>query len=318
MHRRHASAIAWVRSPKPQPEVERVLRLATPTLDVRRALTPELLCSHHDLLVVDDAALGDPERRLLGAADPPPGSPRPPLLLLSEGRNREGLSELVKGRALTNLVAGNPGVDAEDLLITVQKLLRRDIFGIEKYFGWGANFYERTVRSSSEKAGVVDAAVELAQSIGVHPRLVSLFRTVTDEFVTNAVYNAPTDPQGRYRFASLGRESAVQLGAEEHVEVKLTCDGRRLGVSASDPFGSFHQDRLRSLLGECLRQDPREVAQSAGGAGLGLKFVFDSLSHFIVNLRPGRRTEVIGIIHVESSYRAFAGRSKSFNLFVEG
>lgn len=267
-----------------------------------------------DLMAVNYDGLDPSEqKRLLEAFGG--GRQTVPLLLFARGRGHEELAPLFEGHAITNLLAKNENVDAEELIVTVQKILRRQIFGIEKYFVWGVETVATTVRTSADKERILGWAEAYAANLEVMPRLVAQYCTVVDEFLTNAVYNAPVDPNGNHRFARASRTTEVRLEPHEAVEIKLCCDGRRLGVSAVDPFGSLSRDLILDYLAKCFRKREDQIDQKAGGAGLGLYLLFDALSQFVVNISPGRRTEMIGLIDVRGSYKDFAGRGKSFNVF---
>lgn len=238
------------------------------------------------------------------------------LLLFSAGQVESDFIQLFRDRTLTNLVAKNSfEVDAEELIVTTRKILDQDIFGIEKYFIWGVKPLRMIVTKSSDKAEIVAAAEEYAKNLGVNPRFASLFSSVADEFVTNAVFNAPLDAEGRHRFAHKSRTDLVELDIGEQVEVKFCCDGRRLGISTADPFGSLKTERLLDYLSKCLRKGDDQVDAKEGGAGLGFYYIFDSLSHFVVNLKPGKMTEMIGIIDITGTFRDFTSKHKSFNVF---
>jgi hypothetical protein len=300
---------------RPVTEVLRVLRSVADDVSMESSVVAStFLDDTYDLVVVDHDLLTPEAHALLVSLQ---REKRRRLLLLSSGSDKARLGELFASGVLSNLVARNDVVDPEELLVTVQKLLRRDIFGIEKYFGWGCNMHNRRIVSARDRFEMVDQATEFAKRIGVHPRLAAMFRTAADELITNAIFDAPTDGDGNYRFAHLARGSDVRLSPAESIEVTFSCDGRRLGISTVDPFGSIAQERLMHRLAEALQLREREVNEHSGGAGLGLFFVYDSLSHFIVNIRPGSRTEMIGIVNIEASYKQFIDRSKSFNLFVD-
>jgi hypothetical protein len=278
---------------------------AKPTLAAAGDLTAcDLLVTNYDALSPADRA------RLLELT----GGPR--LLLLSGGECARDLSRLLGSQVLTNLVARNEEVDPGDLIVTVQKLLRGDIFGIEKYFTWGVEPRRIQLRSSNEKRDAIQTAEEYAAAIGVRSRLVTLLSTVVDELVTNAIFNGAVDKDGKSRYGHLERTREVVLEEHESVELKLICDGRRLGISVTDTFGSLTRERLQEYLARCLRKGSDQLDDKPGGAGLGLYCVFESLSHFVVNISPGKRTEMIGLIDVWGTYRDFATRHKSFNVFM--
>jgi len=242
---------------------------------------------------------------------------RPTLLLLSERAVNHDLAALFGSRILTNmLVVDAKGPDIGDLLVTVQKIRHGDIFGLEKYFVWGVEPRIARLTSSTGKAEAIRAIGAFVADIGVPSRLRSLIRTVADEFLSNALYNAPVDAAGRARFASQARTLPVELEPHEVVEVRYCCDGRRFGLSVVDPFGSLAPSVLQDYLARAFRHGDDQVGETPGGAGLGFYQILDSLSHFVVNIDPGQRTEVVGLIDVSGSYRTFASGGKSFNIFV--
>ncbi len=285
-------------------------------LDAREALGEIPGDDEYDLLMVNYDTLSGQERvKLIESFSG--FKRRSRLLLTSAGKCKEEFGILFGEHALTNLLAKNGEVDAEDLIVTVQKLLRRDVFGIEKYFIWGVQVVSTKLTRSTEKNQLLSYAEAYAKSIGVRPRVVSLMCTVADELVTNAIFNAPRDANGRHRYAHLPRADEVALAPGEAIEVKFCCDGRRLGIAATDPFGSLTQERLLSYLAKCFRKGDDQVDNKPGGAGLGFYYIFEAVSHLVVNISVGKRTEMIGLIDIRGSYKDFAGSNKSFNVFAE-
>jgi len=243
---------------------------------------------------------------------------RPALLLLSEKGAQRDFAALFGARALTNmLVINETSVDNSDLLVTVQKIRHREIFGLEKYFVWGIDPRVIQVTSSAQKADVLTTITEYATSIDVAPRLRSLIQIVADEFVTNAVYNAPVHPDGTRRYNSRSRTEVVELDPGEVIDVKFCCDGKRFALSVTDPFGSLSPGQIQGYLAKGYKGGPGQVTESTGGAGIGFYQIIDSLSHFVINIEPGRRTEMIGFVDVSGSYRTFATSGKSFNIFLK-
>lgn len=302
--------------PKHLRSLTRTLKATVGGVDSRERLDTIPADGEFDLIVANYDSMPPEQRRLLVATCGGEKSATR-LLLLSAGEVTGDFIDLFRDRSLTNLVAKNNfEVDTEELIVTTRKILDDDIFGIEKYFIWGVKPFRMIVTKSSEKGDVVAAAEEYAKNLGVNPRFASLFSSVADEFVTNAVYNAPLDNERRHRFAHVSRTGLVSLDPGEEVEVKFCCDGRRLGISTSDPFGSLEAARLLQYLSKCLRKGEDQVDSKEGGAGLGFYYIFDSLSHFVVNLRPGKMTEMIGIIDIRGTFREFSSKHKSFNVFT--
>jgi hypothetical protein len=58
------------------------------------------------------------------------------------------------------------------------------------------------------------------------------------------------------------------------------------------------------------------MLDGAGGAGIGLFRVFQSLSKFVVNVAPGRCTEVIALLDLRLNMKKFRQVPKSFHIFI--
>ncbi len=274
--------------------------------------------SQHDMVVVHYDALAPAEQTELMENQRALARP-PTLLLLSEREAERDLAKLFGARVLTNmLVINETGFDVADLLVTVQKMRRGEIFGLEKYFAWGVEPRSIQITSSIEKASVLDAISDYVAGLSVPSRLSGSIRAVADEFLANAIYNAPVDQCGLPRFASRSRTVPVFLDQDESIEVRFCCDGRRFGVSTTDPFGSLVPARMLDSLAKAYRRGDDQISEDMGGAGLGFYQILVCLSHFVVNIEPGVRTEMIGLVDVRGDYRTFASAGKSFNVFTRG
>lgn len=301
------------------PVVARVLRSTGAPFEVHDVLSAALSAPPADLLIIDLEGTSEAQLQEIQLATES-GAVGCRLLFVAQDVDLSTIAALMKRKILTNVIAGDlgdRGDAAEDLRITVQKVLRNEIFGVEKYFGWGLQLRRFTIERASARGELLGEAEQFAQYVGAHARVSATFRTVVDELVTNALYNAPVSESGSARHRHLPRSEDVVLRPDEHVEVILASDGRRLAVSTVDPFGSMPEALLLERLGRNLKPQLRQIDSSSGGAGLGLSFIFDSLHQMVVNLRPGAKTEIIGLIHTEGTYRHFLQRKKSFNLFVD-
>src|SRR5262249_56086273 len=86
------------------------------------------------------------------------------------------------------------------------------------------------------------------------------------------------------------------------------------GVAMRDPVGSPRQETLVGYLNRCL-VEPAPLDGTAG-AGLGLYRVFQSLSRFVVNVAPGRTTEVMALLDLRLNMKRVRRAPKSFPIFL--
>lgn len=282
-----------------------------PGLDEANGLDPQ----PYELVIADADALTFEQRQHLSDALARTDA-QPRVLLFSSARSREDLLALFGTTSPVNWVARTPEDDLTDFIVTVQKILKRDVFGIEKYFSWGAEPLELRLSRSSEKAHLLEETERFSSEVAIPTRVGELLLSAADELFSNAIYDAPTREDGQFRHPHRSRREQVVLEEGEEIAVKLICDGKRVGISVEDPFGSLEPKRVQHYLAKCFRGGADQIDEKTGGAGVGLYQVFETLSHVVVNIARGQRTELIGMVDLRPSYREIASRPKSFNVFV--
>ena len=244
--------------------------------------------------------------------------PRTKLVLHSTAPTEDYLPLMASRRFLRNIIAKNDEpLEPDELIITAEKLLREDLFGLQKYLLWGIEPYCETIRDSRLKQEYIHRVASYAQNLGCNERVVELVETIVDELVTNAIYNAPRTETGEPKYARLSRREPVLLEEHEAGELQFACDGEYIAVAQIDPFGSLTQETVVSYLNRCLVKGPDQFSDATGGAGIGLFRVFQSLSKFIINIDPGRKTEVISLIDLRMSMKRFRQAPKSFHIYIQ-
>jgi hypothetical protein len=239
------------------------------------------------------------------------------LVLHATARTESYLPLMAERRYVRNLIAKNDEpLDPDELIVTSAKMLRRDLFGLDKYLMWGVEPYRVEIRDSRLKADYVHQVAEYARQLGCNERVTEMVETVTDELITNAIYNAPRDRDGNAKYAKMSRRESVVLEDHEVAVLEFACDGNHIAVSQSDPFGALTHDTIVTYLNRCLIKGPQQISDASGGAGIGLYRVFQSLSKFIINIDPGKRTEVISLIDLRLSMKQFRSLPKSFHIFI--
>jgi len=240
----------------------------------------------------------------------------PAVLILTASKEKADLISLLSHKVLTNLFAKNTDLKATELIVTVQKIITNDIFGIDKYLTWGVDVHEETIVSSAKEASV-DRLQDYLRSIGINRRLAELARSVADEFLMNAIYSAPVDQAGIQKYADHDRTTPLTLGPGEELIFRYGCDGHYLAISVEDKFGRLQRDTVLYYLRKCFMKGDDQIDEKAGGAGLGLFQAFKSLNHLVINVASRRRTEMIGTMDVSGTYKDFAQQPKSLHLFFD-
>ncbi len=277
--------------------VERALTAAGVVVDHRETIPAEL--ADAALLVVDRAtrlAAGD----ILRAASCP-------VVVVGDDVDDDGLITLMLEAPVSHLV-GDP--TTADLGITSEKLVSGDLFGLEKYLAPNTKVGERVVASDPERRVVIGEVCAWAEAIGARTPVVHRLANVVDELLMNALHDAPRESK------PLIAESTSGDKLERRAVLRWACDANTIAISVGDAFGALRQrdviDHVRRAKEERGRPelDPH-------GAGLGLYLVLANVASLVVNVDPGRRTEVVCLFdRTGVDQRAVEPRAKSLHVFT--
>ena len=230
----------------------------------------------------------------------------------------EAFIELLRKEGCDHLIGRDGDVEEDEIVVTSVKLLRGDLFGVEKYLTWGVPIHAREIASYDEKRIAIREVTELAREMGCRRQLVARVETVTDELLMNALYDAPASRYGcRPLFQGKGRPGAGPV-TDQVARLRFGCDGRFFAVAVTDSFGELRKSNILDHL-ERARDErglPRVAGDEGGGGGLGLYFILNSVTRFIANIQPGQATEVICLFDLRGGARDYCYRAKSLSIFV--
>lgn len=208
-----------------------------------------------------------------------------PVVVVGDDLDDDGLITLMLEEPVSHLV-GDPS--DRDLGITTEKLATGDVFGLEKYLASGTRVGERVIRSESEKRHAIDEVCAWADAVGARRPVIHRITSVVDELLMNALRDRDEDG---------GRRAVLRWGKDEAT----------LAISVGDAFGALSQrdviDHVRRARNERGRPQPRTESD---GAGLGLYLVLANVASLIVNVAPGRETEVVCLFDLAKPTQAGA------------
>jgi hypothetical protein len=235
------------------------------------------------------------------------------------------LLKLLEDGNLNNLIARHGGVstlddviDETELMVTCQKLFRRDIFGLEKYLAtWGIKVYEKEIESTEQKYRVMEDLDQFLGVIDCQGAIQNAVLLVADELIMNAIFNAPRDADGGAKYAHRRRNEKLELETSERVRVRWACDGKYVAVSVTDQFGALDRNVIIDYLTRCFGPGGAVMREGGGpGAGLGLYMVFNSITQLTFNIASGIATEVIALFYIRRGSRVFKASGRSLNIFI--
>ena len=261
------------------------------------------------LVVVDhQLAMGDAGRRVFGGLDAP-------CLVLLQDAEPDDLASLLGIGSLSYLLANPMPLLAEEMSVTVHKLLRRQIFGLEKYLTWGIEVRQRELDNADQRRALVDDLAADVHGAGLGPRVLASATLIADELLSNALFNAPVDDSGAHHHQDDARGASRRLDGRDQVSLRYACDARYLAIEVEDRFGSLDRRTILRCLSKATGRAPDKVSMQTRGAGIGLATVYGSCNHLVFNLDPGRRTQVIALIDVRFRPAELVNAVCSFGIF---
>lgn len=222
--------------------------------------------------------------------------------------------DMLTDERVSSLLCHDDAFDDDEFIASATKALRRDIFGLQKYFPWGVTTYSMNVRNYEQKTRAIEIIMEYARQAGLRGPVRDRVQLVADELMMNALYHAPVDEHGNELYAKVSRKELTKLSEVSPVEVTYGCSGRYFGLSVRDHGGSLTRQKALEYLIRA-KKATAEIETKAAGAGLGLISVLRSVSKLIFNLDPGHSTEVIALFDMNLFSKGKVG-ARSLHVFL--
>jgi hypothetical protein len=208
-----------------------------------------------------------------------------------------------------HVIAHPMPVLAEELLATVQKVLRSDPFAIEKYVAWGAEVRSYRLDDAEERDAAVTALAKDVIAAGSADRVSPLASVIADELLANALFTAPVDDRGARMRQHDPRDRPRRLQGRDVVTMRWATDARYLAIEVRDQWGSIDPDAVARRL---ARVSQESATTSEGGMGLPLAYA--CANQFIIGISPGQLTEMIALIDLRFRPTELS-RVASFHVF---
>ena len=206
----------------------------------------------------------------------------------------------------THVLAHPMPILAEELLATVQKLIRGDTFGLEKYVAWGAEVRSYKLEDALDRDAAVTELAKDVVAVGLPDRIGSLVSVIADELIANALYAAPVDDSGQRFRANEPRDKGRPLVDRDVVTVRWATDARYLAIEVRDRWGS--------LDGASIARKLAGGGKQTSEGGMGLPLAYACCNQFVIDCAPSKMTEVIALLDVRYKPTEL-GRAASFHVF---
>lgn len=201
-----------------------------------------------------------------------------------------------KKTGVFNIIAKSAPFNFEELSTVVNNLLDpSSAFGIQTYMDPYAKLNEMVIKNSDDVMVVFGALQTFLESVRV-PNPNDLLTAVI-EAITNAVYHVSKLPDGSLKYEK--GQHIPQLEESEYVYIYYGQDLERIGIAIVDQGGRITADEILYWLD-----------RNISGAGLmdthgrGVYLIHRLVDRVLINIAPGRRTEIIILDYFGNTYSA--------------
>ncbi len=235
------------------------------------------------------------------------------LIVLGDSIEHDDVVAMLRGRGVDHVIADADEPDDTEIVVTSVKLLSGDLFGLEKYLAWGVRVGERVVRTYEAKREAMGEVTGYAKEVGARRPVIAKIESVVDELLMNALYDAPAAAGGTRPPPVTGN---AEPPPEARAVLRWACDGRYFAVSVEDAFGALRKDAIVEHLSRARSERGRpRPGHEGNGAGLGLYFILSSVTRFVANIEPGKRTEVVCLFDLKQAGRDADACARSLHVF---
>lgn len=213
--------------------------------------------------------------------------------VLLTAHSLEEYIDLLVGNNLSCVLTKSVPFPVDELLSTVDALLTRQIFGIERHLSEVLSRSKMTIQNHQEMVHACDSLSEVASSRRRHHLL-----TVLNEMVTNAIYygamNLPGDQKETWHHD-------FQIPLEMAVEVELAEGPDRKVISILDHGGRLERKTVLHWLHRQMSQDqnglPLGIFDNHGRGFFISRTFSDRLS---ISIERGKRCEITMVLYNDS------------------
>jgi CheY-like chemotaxis protein len=207
--------------------------------------------------------------------------------------NTDDYIRMAKENGIANIITKSTPFNFDEFNSVVHSLVTESIFGLKNYLQPDYRVLGRYVLRSSSEIGETEDKI-LAE-IGKFLQPEPFVQILLEELITNAVYHAPVDSNGKTKYK---KHSDVVLEEKEAVTITLGIDPEKYGVSVMDPSGKLTKE---TVLYRIDRHVHDEGVLDENGRGLHISRLY--ADRLIINIKRDTATEVIFLNYTDKKYK---------------
>jgi CheY-like chemotaxis protein len=209
--------------------------------------------------------------------------------------NIDDYVRMAKENDISNIISKSTPFNFDEFNSIVYNLVTEQIFGLERYMLPDYTLVKSFRITDSSQIGAIEEEILSTISGFADPQ--PFVQILLEELISNAVYHAPVDDDGKEKYK---KHSRVALEDAEAIKVALGKDSEKYGVSVVDTSGRLTKQQVlfridRHLHGEGLLDE--------GGRGIHMSRIYSD--RLVINIKKDTATEAIFMNYFGEKYKGF-------------
>jgi len=208
--------------------------------------------------------------------------------------------ELAKKYNVGNIIAKTSPFNFDDFGVHVASLVSGEIFGLERHLSENRQIENLVIKDAESIEPSIQRVFELFTKHSRGNRM----KTAVREVVVNAVFYGARSEDGAKKDEW---DLDVVLPEDEYVTIEFGKDDEKIGVSVIDQKGRLAKSDVLFWLKRNIARDAQTgLVQSIHDEhGRGIFISREFIDSFVINVDPGKKTEIILLNYHEEKFKGF-------------
>jgi len=194
-----------------------------------------------------------------------------------------------------NIIVKTTPFNIDDIERVVNSMVSEDIFGLSQYMRQGTEIHKTMISDPDDIESLADT---YALKIG-NSELRGNLKLVVSELLINAIFYGVREEQGDDKE---NWNQHFKLSPEQAVETCIGIDDEKCGFSVVDNGGKLKKKDVLHWLNRQITAGENGIPVGVlDSHGRGMFLARQYMDSLIINIKPGIRTEIIGILYNDRS-----------------
>jgi len=192
-----------------------------------------------------------------------------------------------------------------------------ETFNLENLLGHGTDIKESVLKQSNQIDSVVFDFSQYLHQLNASRDIRERSCFVFEELLSNALYGAPVDEDGNFKYRKFDRKVNIALLENEYVDFNYGCNGDTLAIIVKDRFGTLDRDKITHYIKKMASIGTLSQEKTSSGGGLGFFYILRNCHSLTIHIKEGQFCYFIAFFAAQSRGARDRVDNLNFNFYFE-